>query len=79
MTPFETWSLIISGLGVVASTAVAVLAIWGGFFSSRLAGPVLRVSLVSPDGERTTWTSSAPTPTFRRALHPADDGPELRS
>jgi len=61
MTAYEWWTLAIRGAGVVASVIVAVLAVWGDFFRSRLAGPKLHVGLLNPDGERTSWTGNIPT------------------
>lgn len=61
MTSAERWNLAIHALGVLASVIVAILAIWGDYFRSRFAGPILTLNLVSPDGERTSWTGDVPT------------------
>ena len=40
----------------ITGTIIAILAVWGESIRSRLAGPRLMVSLLNPDGEKTTWT-----------------------
>ena len=61
MTAAQWWSTSVQIAGVVASLIVAILAIWGDYFRSRLAGPRLHVSLLNSDGEKTFWTGNIPT------------------
>jgi len=49
-TKLETWAEIFTAIGTVA---VSILAIWGDWFRSRLAGPRLELSLRSMTGDMT--------------------------
>jgi hypothetical protein len=60
MTSFEHWSLVIQALGAVGAIAVVVVAIWGGYFRQRLAGPRLRLRLRSSEGELTNFSDGTP-------------------
>ncbi len=51
MTDAEFWGLIIQGIGAFFTLFVAILAIWGHFFRSWLAGPKLEICLHDPQGE----------------------------
>jgi hypothetical protein len=53
MTAEERWRLAIQAIGVLISTVIAAMAIWGDFVRSCLAGPRLTIGLVNPEGERT--------------------------
>ncbi len=51
------------------SAVIAILAIWGDPIRAWLAGPMLEVSLLTPDGERTKWTGPGIEPKWTRFYH----------
>jgi hypothetical protein len=55
MSSLDHWRLAIDAVGVAATALIALLAIWGEFIRSKFAGPSLSVTLLSADGERTTF------------------------
>jgi hypothetical protein len=46
-------SLIIQGIGVLATLAIVILAIWGDRIRARLTGPKIELSQFDPDGDLT--------------------------
>ena len=56
-------------VSAIVGAIIAILAIWGEFIRSRLAGPRLAVALLNPDGEKTKWNGPGITPTPTRFYH----------
>ena len=56
-------------VSAIVSAIIAILAIWGEFIRSQLAGPRLAVTLLNPDGEKTVWTGPGIAPKPTRFYH----------
>jgi len=48
MTEFENWTLVINGVGVLATLAVVILAIWGERIRQHWTKPQLNIELMEP-------------------------------
>jgi hypothetical protein len=60
MTSRDFIELAIQGLIALGTISIAVLAVWGDWFRSRLASPKLRINLRDPLGELTKFQNGTP-------------------
>jgi len=51
MSDAETWGLVLQGLLVIATLAVAIMAVFGDSIRAKYWGPKLRLKLHDPEGE----------------------------